>query len=298
MDRALIGITPPGFRLPDDVSIGLVTLQIANLDRSLRFYRDLVGFRVLDRTTHEGLGIAKLGAPGSARPLVELREKPGLRPVPRRGLLGLYHFALLLPDRLALGAFFRHVTENGVYPGAAEHLVSEALYLTDPDGLVIEVYRDRPRAEWRLRDREYAMASDPLDAPGLLRAAANQSWTGVPPGSRIGHMHFYVGDLGVAESFYHAGLGFDKMVWTYPGALFLAAGGYHHHIGTNTWAAGSPAATPDDAGLLSWQLVLPDADFVRQAAESMLDAGYSVGQIDGRMHVTDPWGITAHIVSR
>ena len=298
MDSPRAGIAPPGFRLPDDAAVGLVTLQIADLDRSLRFYRDLIGLRVLDRTSHDGMGLAKLGAQGTTRPLLELREKPGLRPVPRRGLLGLYHFALLLPDRPSLGSFFRHVTQAGVYPGAADHLVSEALYLTDPDGLVIEVYRDRPRQEWRLHDQEYAMASDPLDTPGLLREAGATRWAGVPPGSRVGHMHFYVGDLGAAESFYHVGLGLDKMVWSYPGALFLAAGGYHHHVGTNTWAAGSPAATPDDAGLLSWELVLPDATSVRQAAGSMIEAGYSVGEVDGRLQVTDPWGITAHITAK
>jgi catechol 2,3-dioxygenase len=205
---------------------------------------------------------------------------------------------VLLPDRAALGRFLRHVVGHGIHPGAADHLVSEALYLTDPDGLTVEVYRDLPRSHWRPRGAELEMASDPLDFDAVVAAGEGQPWTGAPDGTRIGHMHFYVGDLADAEAFYHRGLGLDKIVWSYPGALFLSAGGYHHHVGTNTWAAGAPVATPDDAGLVSWELRVPDAAAARAAAASLAGAGYRADAIDDAVRAVDPWGITVVVTPR
>ncbi len=286
-----VGIRPDGYRLPDAARIGAVRLQVGDLARSLVYYTTVLGFRVLSQID----SVAMLGSQGSAAPIAELRERRGIRPVPRRGLLGLYHFAILLPDRESLGRFVAHLDGVGAYAGSADHAVSEALYLSDPDGLGIEVYADRPRAQWRANGGEMAMTPVPLDLRSLARAAAGQPWTGMPTGTVIGHVHFHVGAIREAETFYHSALGFDKMAWTYPGALFLSAGGYHHHVGTNTWAAGSPAATPDDARLLEWELVLPSAADVDAAAASATASGHGV-QADGADRlVTDPWGITVRI---
>ena len=164
----------------------------------------------------------------------------------RGGQLGLYHFAILLPDRAALGRFVAHLARIGERAGASDHLVSEALYLSDPDGLGIEVYADRPRATWRYDgQRQLAMDTRPLDLNSLVQAAGGEPWTGMPAGTVMGHVHLHVGDIERAAAFYHAALGLDKVVWSYPGALFLSAGGYHHHVGLNTWA-GPGATRPRD----------------------------------------------------
>jgi catechol 2,3-dioxygenase len=289
-------IPPPGFRLPESAHVGAVTLQVADLDRSLAFYRDLVGYHLIDRHASAPRA-ARLGAPGSDVALLELRERPGARPVPRRGLLGLYHFALLLPDRPSLGRFLRHLQANEVHAGAADHVFSEALYLTDPDGLQMEVYRDLPRDQWQSRDGELVSGVDPIDARGLLQAAGTVPWAGVPSGSIIGHVHLYVGDLAAGEAFYHAGLGLDKTISTFPGALFLSAGGYHHHIAVNTWAAGAPVATDADARLLHWDLIVPDRTAIAAARDSLQHAGAIVEADGDAVRAVDPWSITVRIVA-
>jgi catechol 2,3-dioxygenase len=292
MSVRAFGHRPPGFRLPDGTRVGRVRLQISDLPRSLAYYQDVMGFRLLTR----GGGQAMLGVTDGA-PLLELRERPGAtRP---RGRLGLYHFAVLLPDRGALGRFVRHVQSLGLHPGAADHLVSEALYLTDPDGLGIEVYADRPRAEWSARGEELVMASDPLDWEGLTAAAGEHAWTGVPDGTVVGHVHLHVGDLAAAARFYHAALGLDITASTYPGALFLSAGGYHHHLGVNIWAG--PGATPprdDEARLLDWELVLPASGDLAPAATSLEQAGYSVSPGMEGWEAADPWQTTLRLVAR
>jgi len=280
-----IGLQPSGYRLPDEARVGVVRLQVSDLAASLAFYTRVLGFRVLSlENTSAALG------PANGPVLVELRERRGIRRVSRRGLIGLYHFAILLPDRKALGRFVAHLGEAGVYAGSADHLVSEALYLTDPDGLGIEVYADRPRSEWKTHGREIAMATDPLDLRALVRAAGNERWDGMPAGTTIGHVHFYVSTLGEAEAFYQDALGFDKVVWSYPGALFFSAGGYHHHVGTNTWAAGAPAATADDARLLEWELRLPTTADVAAVAANAARAGFEVRADASDTLITDPWG--------
>ena len=206
-----------------------------------------------------------LAAVGEEQPLVWLQERPDARPVPHGGRLGLYHFAILVPDRASLGRFVRHLSEMGEYAGSADHAVSEALYLSDPDGLGIEVYADRPRSSWRTEGAELYMTTERLDIRAVLAAAGSEPWTGMPGGTVIGHVHLHVGDLDQGAAFYHEGLGLDKIVWSYPGALFLSAGGYHHHLGTNTWSSGPPA-TDEDARLLSWTVALPSAADVEAAA--------------------------------
>ena len=291
MTDAEYGIKPKGYRLPEATHIGAVTLQVSDLARSVAFYRDFLGFQEIGSNADE----VKLGVDG--RPLVVLRA--GAQGPLRQRRLGLYHFAILLPDRPSLGRALEHLLRNRLQPGASDHLVSEALYISDPDGLGIEIYRDRARAEWNARDGQLAMASEPLDLEAVQHAGEGQPWEGMPPGTTIGHVHLHVGNIDDAKRFYHDGVGLDVMVWTYPGALFLAAGGYHHHLGTNTWAG--PAATapqPEEPQLLSWQLVLPTPADVAAAAAHIASRGYAATPEEpGGSIARDPWGTTLQLTA-
>lgn len=270
-------------RLPD-VRLGTVRLQIAELVRSLGFYRDVIGLRVLDRDE----GRASLG-PADGPVVLELVEKPGVSPVPPTGLLGIYHFALLLPTRADLGRFVRRQAREGVRFGAADHAFSEATYLEDPDGITIEVYADRPRSAWPERpDGALPLVSDPLDGAGLMQAAGEQEWEGVPAGAVIGHVHFFVDDLGRARDFYVEGLGFDPMI-SVPTALFVSAAGYHHHVGLNTWKAGAATASDEDARLLDWELIVPGDEALEAAADRLEMAGFGVEREEGAVRARDPW---------
>jgi catechol 2,3-dioxygenase len=286
-DQPPFGIPPPGFRLPKETRLGRVRLQVADLSRSLDYYTAVLGLRVLSRNG----GTAALGAQGAGdAPLVELVERPDAHPVPRRGRLGLYHFGLLLPDRPALGRFVQHLGSLRIHAGSSDHAVSESLYLTDPDGLGIEVYADRPSQTWKINGSELYMTVEPLDLDDLVRGAGGVGWTGAPAGTVVGHVHLHVGALEAASAFYHSAIGFDKTAWSFPGAIFLAAGGYHHHLGTNIWAAGAPLSTDADARLLEWEIVLPDAESVERAAQSVLSAGFRIEAGNGDRLTSDPWG--------
>ena len=287
------GILPPGYRLPAETKLGRVSLQVSDLERSLAYYQTVLGLHVLERSG----STAVLGAQGGDRPIVELHAHPGATPVPRRGRLGLYHFAILLPDRASLGRLVKHLDDLGAHAGMSDHFVSEAIYLSDPDGLGIEVYSDRPRSRWRYDDRQLFMVTEPLDVPNLLLAAGDEQWTGAPAGTTLGHVHLYVDDLAAAARFYHEGLGFDKVVWSYPGALFMSAGGYHHHLGTNTWAAGAKRAGEDDARLLEWEVLLPSSADAAEAARSLGAVGATVRTVHYGFLTVDPWGTGLRIRS-
>jgi len=300
------GLAPSGFRLPAATRLGQVRLQVADLERSLAYYQDTLGMRCLERDSSQ----ARLGCQNAAvdftmsseTVLVELQESKGARPAPLRGRTGLFHFAILLPDRPALGRFVRHLGEIGARAGAADHLVSESFYLQDPDNLGIEVYRDRPRSEWRRLGRELMMATDPIDIAGLLDAAGGERWRGMPAGTVMGHVHLHVRDLGAGSAFYSEALGFDRTVWEYPGALFLGAGGYHHHLGTNIWAGpGAPPPAAEEAQLIEWTIELPDAASLSAAAKSLERAGYpaspdhDVAGSGPEIMIRDPWGTRARL---
>jgi catechol 2,3-dioxygenase len=195
--------------LPAETTLGPVRLQVADLDRSIAYYRGILGFRVGETSA----SVATLTAHQDETPLVLLEAYPGAAPAPRRGRLGLYHFAILLPDRAALGRFVSHLGGSAIRVGASDHLVSEALYLTDPDGLGIEVYADRPRSQWQWRDGELVMATDPLDLDAVVAAAGGERWEGMPPGTRVGHVHLHVGALPEGEAFYRSALGLEPTAW-------------------------------------------------------------------------------------
>jgi catechol 2,3-dioxygenase len=260
---------------------------VSDLRRSLDYYTQVLGLEARDVSATT----AALHAQGEDAPLVVLDADPNTSPVRMQSRLGLYHFAILLPDRAALGRFLAHVSRIGMHVGASNHLVSEALYLRDPDGLGIEIYADRPRSEWNYADGELAMASDPLDAEGVIAAARGEQWTGMPRGTVMGHVHLHVGNLEEASRLYHDGLGFDRVVWSYPGALFLSAGGYHHHLGVNTWAGpNAPPSAETDARLLEWRMIFPTAEDAKAAAERLAAAGREVTPSGGDWIVADPWG--------
>lgn len=283
------GTPPPAYRLPDMTHVGAVHLQVSDLQRSLAFYQQVLGLPAYATTGDT----VTLGPHGNEAPLVTLHTRSGVTHA-RRGALGLYHFAILLPQRAALGRFAAHLAALGIRVGMADHLVSEALYLTDPDGLGIEVYCDRPRDAWQRRDRELAMATDPLDIANVIAAGGTEKWAGAPPGTTMGHVHLHVGTLEGAEAFYHRALGLDKTVWSYPGALFLSAGGYHHHLGTNVWSPG-PGPSADEAQLLEWELLVPSADDVAAVGRSVRSAGYTAEPAVDGVTAVDPWGTRVRI---
>lgn len=278
-------------RLPATTTLGRAELRVADLERSLAFYRDLLGFDVLDLTARSAL----IGAVRT--PLVELRAHAGLLPKPRRAA-GLFHLAILLPDRPSLAAMLRRLGEGGIRIGASDHDVSEALYLDDPDGNGLEIYRDRPRADWRWGpDGLVTMGTKPLDTAGLLAAApaAAAARFRLPAGTVVGHVHLQVGDLDEAARFYVDAVGFD-ITCRYDRALFVSAGGYHHHVGLNTWySAGAGAAPAGTAGLAAFELVL-SAEGIAALRERLAAHGVAVVSEAGAPVAADPWGNRMRIV--
>jgi catechol 2,3-dioxygenase len=273
-----------------DTDLGLVALTVADLRRSTAFYQDVLGFELLQTDSEQ----AVLGAGGT--PLLVLHEKRDAGPAPTNvtGLTGLYHFAILVPTRADLARSLLHMVESG-YPlgGASDHLVSEALYLSDPDNNGIEIYRDRPREEWPRRGGQLQMASDPLDLRALISEAQAdpRPWNGLATGTRLGHMHLQVADIPQARDFYHGVLGFDIVFdWERMGALFVSAGSYHHHLGLNTWhSRGGSPAPEGSAGLRYFTIYLPDEAALAPVLARLDKAGIPYRQENGGVAVEDPW---------
>jgi catechol 2,3-dioxygenase len=219
-----------------------------------------------------------------------LREVPGARPVPRRAT-GLYHFAILVPTRADLGRALQRLIEARVPIGQGDHLVSEALYLSDPDANGIEIYRDRPRDTWRWQNGQVQMATDPVDLQGLLAEAEREGQVpeGLPPGTIIGHVHLKVGDIPQTSAFYHDLFGFD-VVAQLPSALFVSAGGYHHHLGMNIWESrGASPAQEGFAGLDSFTIVLPNAEEQARLLARFTGAGLTFERQGEQVILPDPW---------
>lgn len=247
-----------------DTRIGLVGLKVSHLERSLAFYQETLGLKLIQRDADTAL----MGVDQPLLMLTELREAK-----PRQmNATGLYHIAFLVPTRADLARFLRHLLDVA-YPldEASDHIVSEALYLADPDGNGIEVYRDRPRSAWPWQaGRLHATnSSDPLDTHGLLAELQgdDQTWHGLPPGTRVGHIHLQTADLDRSAVFYRDVLGFQETITGIAGGYFLAADGYHHHVALNTWfSLGGPQPPPDAVGLSFFTLCLPDEEEVKYVA--------------------------------
>lgn len=255
-------------RLPDATHIGVVALNVGDLQRAVAFYAGTLGLGVLQE---EEQGVL-LGA--GERPLLRLYHYPGAPARPPRSS-GLYHFAILLPSRRDLAAtFWRLASRRVEFQGFSDHLISEAVYLADPEGNGVELYRDRPRAEWHFQGGAPQMATLPLDIDSLLAEASGPAEV-MAPGTTIGHVHLHVGDIPRAEAFYHSVVGFDLVTRYGPSAAFLSAGGYHHHVGLNVWAGrGVPAPPEGSLGLRWYEIVLPDQASRSALLERARQSGY------------------------
>lgn len=268
-----------------DTKLGYVHLTVRDLKKSLAFYQDVLGFKVRSRNGDT----AHLGAANDEADLLVLTENPSARLATRA--TGLYHFAILVPSRFHLAQSLRRIadTETPVQ-GFADHLVSEAIYLADIDGNGIEIYRDRPRDQWHDANGNLRMASDPLDVRGLLGElnGRDEIWKGLSSGTVLGHMHLQIANVARDQAFYRDILGFDVMA-NMGSASFVSAGGYHHHVGMNSWnSAGAPPPPPDAVGLQYFTVLLPTQDALSGTIDRVRNAGISVEETEPGLLVRDP----------
>lgn len=272
-----------GFHRKPNTFIGDVHIKVQDLERSLKFYQEVIGFQILERIETT----AKLTADGKTSLLtIEQPENA----IPKQGpTTGLYHFAILLPTRSDLASIVRHFIELGVRIGSSDHLVSEALYLSDIDGNGIEVYADRDPSVWNWNNDEVAMTVDPLDFADLLSSETEHSWRGLPAGTVMGHIHLHVSELKETEEFYTKGLGFEVVNHYGSQALFISTGKYHHHIGLNTWAGvGAPTPSDNSVGLKSFTLVLADEAVRKNIVTNLKNIGAVVTEENGVFVTLDP----------
>lgn len=267
-----------------------VHLLVRNLNRSDDFYQNLLGLRVLQSTADSQTYTAD-----GKTPLITVQEKEGLDPHYERRA-GLYHFAILLPSRKDLAMVVYHLLKES-YPlqGGADHAVSEAVYLADPDGNGIELYRDRPENEWQWTDGQVTMPTVELDSH-LLDEREDKNWEGIPEGTILGHLHLQVADLRAAERFYCEGLGFQRVAAYSNQAYFISTGGYHHHIGLNTWMSlGRPASTATSYGMSDFTITFPDHEVREKAVERLKQLGYRTEEKDGRIQAFDPSNLVVYL---
>ncbi|WP_087974694.1 VOC family protein [Oceanobacillus rekensis] len=275
-----------GFHSKPATFVGHINIKVENLERSLQYYQEIIGFDILEQTSQK----AKLTTDGKTS-ILSLEQPENV--IPKQGrTTGLYHFALLLPKKVDLANIVVHLSEKGVRFGSSDHLVSEALYLHDPDGNEIEIYIDRDPSEWSWNGEEVAMAVDPLDFERLLtNCVPGELWNGMPKGTLMGHIHLHVSELEKTEEFYVKGLGFDVVNRYGRQALFLSTDKYHHHIGVNTWnGVGAPKPPENSVGMESFTLVLPDEEAINETIDSLQKIGVPVTEEDGRCITYDPSG--------
>lgn len=269
------------FHQAPNIYVGEVNINVKNLDDSLTFYQNIIGFQVLEKSEHK----AVLTTDGKNSLLTLEQPKDVLAKTGRTS--GLYHFAILLPSRADLSVFLRHLVQTGYPLGAADHYVSEALYLNDPDGNGIEVYRDRPSSKWRWNNGLVEMATEELDGNGII-AESDAEWGGLPAGTLMGHIHLHVANLKKAEEFYTKGLGFEVVSY-YPQAAFLSTGKYHHHIAINTWQGEGAISPPKNSVGLNWySLVFPDKDARENAINKLIQLGARITGEDDFFVTEDP----------
>ena len=286
------GAGGPTFANLTPMRVGMVTLRVRNLDLVAGFYRDAIGLSVLQRTATG----ARLGAGGV--PLLDLSLRAGAA-AEARNAAGLYHTAFLMPTRRDLARWLVHAAANKVpLSGFADHLVSESVYLDDPEGNGIEVYADRAPENWKWDGDSVAMATDPLDFGNLLALTNPRipDYAGAPEGLRIGHMHLRVGDLGQADRFYSGAIGFDP-TRKRTGAAFLSSGRYHHHLGINTWQSVGAGPRDDAAtGLASFSLEIAAPDILQAQEERLRQSGAAVAAIANGIETSDPWGTKVRLI--
>jgi catechol 2,3-dioxygenase len=272
------------YSLPAETKIAFAHRTVSDMQRALSFYQEKVGFHLVQRVN----GSAALSASGKRPASIYLTELRDAEPRPSR-TTGLYHVAIRLPNRAELGRTLqRLLAHDWRFFGAADHGVSEALYTADPDGNGVELYADRPRTRWDWNGGQVEMGTEPLDLNNLVNAGMRSGGNGLPPQTDVGHVHLQVSDLEQARAFYHDLLGLEVTQSETPGALFMAAGKYHHHLGVNIWAGeGVPAPPPNAVGLFSFGLHIPDRTARRILSDRLKGAGISLEE-------TGTGGILAH----
>lgn len=279
------------FALSRPVHVGQAHLVVADLDLLSRYYQQVLG---LQRLEESASGVV-LGAGG--KPLLTLTTRGNAARAPRNAA-GLFHNAFLMPSREELAHWLFHAAQLGVrFDGASDHLVSEAIYLTDPEGNGIEVYRDRSPAEWTYHpDGTVEMATDRLDLQALYDSASKSPWLGMAPDAAIGHIHLQVGNVPEADRFYEGVLGLKKMA-SYPGASFFASGAYHHHIAANVWNSRNAAArTGSMTGLNDYALTFNDQQMLAGVLASLDAQEVKVDRTPDGYRLLDPWGIGITLV--
>jgi catechol 2,3-dioxygenase len=273
------------FHKQPNTYVGQVDIKVEHFERSLTFYQEIIGFQLLEQTEKK----AQLTADGKTT-LLSIEQLENIIPKQQHST-GLYHFALLLPNRSDLANVVKHLIQNGYRFGSSDHLVSEALYLSDPDGNGIEIYSDRSSSTWDWKDGEVAMTVDPLDFDNLLLEANGEEWQGLPADTVMGHIHLHVSELPKTEEFYRSGLGFDVVCRYGDQALFMSTGGYHHHIGLNTWAGvGAPAPSENSVGLKRFSLVYPSMEARNKVIQQLQLLGAVIFEENGIIQVQDPSG--------
>jgi catechol 2,3-dioxygenase len=265
--------------------IGIVTLVVRDLPTISKFYQTALGLRLIG-STPDG---HRLGVGDTV--LLVLLGRPGSQVQSRRDA-GLFHTAFLLPSRRDLGGWLRFAAESRLkVQGASDHLVSEAIYLADPESNGIEIYADRPVAAWARKNGAIEMTTDPLDLVSLMTASAGHEWTGFPAGGTIGHVHLQVGAIPAADGFYETLLGFDVTA-RYPGASFFGSGGYHHQLAGNIWnSRGARPRAPGMTGLAAIELLTLDRAIIDATRVRLSEAGYASTETPDGLDMTDPWGI-------
>ncbi len=273
--------------------VGQVNLKVQNIERSIAFYKEVIGFKVLEQSEKT----ANLTADGKTV-LLSIEQPDDV--VPKQGrTTGLYHFALLLPKRTDLAKIVKHFMEIGVQLGSSDHLVSEALYLSDPDRNGIEIYVDRDPSEWNWNNGEVEMTVDPLNFTDLLSYGKLKSWKGLPAETVMGHIHLHVSELRKTEEFYVKGLGFEVVNRFGTQALFISDGKYHHHIGLNTWnGIGAPTPPPNSVGLESFSLMLSSEEKKNKIIAQLKEMGGTVTEENGSIITMDPSGNRIRIIAK
>jgi catechol 2,3-dioxygenase len=265
-------------------NVSEVTINVSDLKKSLDFYQEIIGFKVKSQTGKE----AELSADGKT---TLLRLTQPSNPINRHRTSGLYHFALLLPDRSDLAAFIKHLSTKDIRLGASDHAVSEALYLDDPDGNGIEIYRDRAPEEWSWNNEEVHMVTDPLDVEGVMAAYKDEPFTGLPEDTVMGHLHLHVSDIEDAVKFYTEGLGMEVVTRYGPQAAFLSFDKYHHHVAVNVWnGVGAPPPAKNSIGLNYYIMKYHTPEAVDHTVNNLESLGYKVEETPEGMFSEDPAG--------
>lgn len=272
------------FHSKPNIFVNELVLKVTDINRSIRFYTKIMGFSILKKNGKEAI----LTADGF-NPIVTLIEPEDVVPkIPNR--TGIYHVAVLLPSSYHLGLFIKNIREQS-YPilGGSNHGVSEAIYLDDPDGNGIEVYRDTATTEWNKSGDRINMVSDPLDYDQLIAESGEDKWVNMPLDTIIGHIHLHVGDLDLAKKFYTEGLGFNLTMEAGTSAIFLSSGGYHHHIGLNIWNGRNAEPLPGNSvGMKYYTLQFPDEETRENKVNNLVNLGYEIIKEGNEVFTKDP----------